>query len=529
MFEEYSELLALLTGLIFIANDLGQKLQQHAALAEGVVGANRKSLEDAHVTVQLRLLEMRQFAQIAKTDRVVPWRTIASDRGRRFWSCSFGDRLCVPMDEFVPRMERMCDNGRFSARIRDDIASYIDSSLDGIVSCVEFGNFLVWASPWEGCIMTMERMIERPWFWGFLSKEEADFAVTKLGNGNPGAFLVRFSTSKPGSIAVTFMAGDPPRVVHTQLTQMEDASGACVFRVPWDQKQAFRSVHSLIECYSQHFALPVCKKAAARVPQNDAAGTVDGLPVGSEGGSLSADLILARFTLRTAPEIPAPEPQSPKSNMDAPDGRQPLSSPIASRQTGSAIGRPADRSAVVTASATAAVTAATVNAVTVTSPSPSPSAAAPLIATASSATSSGAQADDSNSGMRGRAGSNARGGDARGKAGVLRVMQRRGPFSSWKSRWIVLQGAVLSVYRDAAEQAAGGRPKHALRLARGSTCTLADGDALSRRMGPNVFECVADASTSSSDALVLQAVNLDEAVTWMAAIERAIEMSATRT
>lgn len=77
----------------------------------------------------------------------------------------------------------------------------LDSSNTGLVNQHKFSEFLKCFGPLGVCSTQVREMLCQPWFFGFLSKKEAELL---LSPEQPGTFLIRFSKSKPGNLALAF-------------------------------------------------------------------------------------------------------------------------------------------------------------------------------------------------------------------------------------------------------------------------------------------------------------------------------------
>jgi hypothetical protein len=76
-----------------------------------------------------------------------------------------------------------------------EIGVLIDPSDDGIVSVSDFNCFLKWFGPYKDCLKNVEEILKFEWFWGSLTKIEANeilktqligffFFILKLINNN---------------------------------------------------------------------------------------------------------------------------------------------------------------------------------------------------------------------------------------------------------------------------------------------------------------------------------------------------------
>lgn len=77
----------------------------------------------------------------------------------------------------------------------------LDNSNTGYISASKFNEFLKGFGPFQRCMHNLNLVIQEPWFHGFLTSNETHrFLETEPDS----TFLVRFSSSNPGSFALTF-------------------------------------------------------------------------------------------------------------------------------------------------------------------------------------------------------------------------------------------------------------------------------------------------------------------------------------
>lgn len=131
-----------------------------------------------------------------------------SDRdGRKLWKNNFSQnnmlRTQVPWTEFVATVAKELHKD-VNEKIFKGLKSILAKGADK-VSMDEFGNILKWFGPLlpseegKNFLATMQSLFTQKWFHGDISQQEAE---TRLAGGNPGTFLIRFS-SNPGSYALS--------------------------------------------------------------------------------------------------------------------------------------------------------------------------------------------------------------------------------------------------------------------------------------------------------------------------------------
>jgi SH2 domain len=84
------------------------------------------------------------------------------------------------------------------------LRTLLDYSNVGSISQHKFSEFLKGFGPVHECVKNMKAITSAAWFAGFLSRYESDLVL----RGAPvGTFLIRLSSSQPGSFALAFSTG----------------------------------------------------------------------------------------------------------------------------------------------------------------------------------------------------------------------------------------------------------------------------------------------------------------------------------
>lgn len=146
---------------------------------------------------------------------------LTNDDVRKFWTISYGMNVAmVPWQEFLrPFVEATTETWLLENESNIKIlAEFLDSTLDGWVSIYDLEVFLHSFGPLTGCI---HRLLE-PFLLGILAGFVTSHEATKLLENAPmpGAYLVRFSKSKPGTFAVTYV-DDKRKVKHMLIKNAE--------------------------------------------------------------------------------------------------------------------------------------------------------------------------------------------------------------------------------------------------------------------------------------------------------------------
>ncbi|PRP81722.1 hypothetical protein PROFUN_10822 [Planoprotostelium fungivorum] len=125
-------------------------------------------------------------------------KTLIDDSDARLmWENSVGNQMVADWSAFIKALSE--DIGVITPDQQKVLRRILDNSNTGVVSAYKFGEFLKGFGPLNQCIQNLSHLLIQPWFHGFLSGEE-----TKrfLESQPAGTFLVRFSSSKPGSFAL---------------------------------------------------------------------------------------------------------------------------------------------------------------------------------------------------------------------------------------------------------------------------------------------------------------------------------------
>lgn len=129
----------------------------------------------------------------------------------QIWASLFGkETFVVTWVEFLSQFKTKTPVNPTEENVLKDI---IDHSNTGNVNHYKFIEFLKGFGPLENCVHNAVRVYHEHWFYGFMSREEAKrFLETEPY----GTFLVRFSSTKPASFAISY--------VGFQFSQGEDSS-----------------------------------------------------------------------------------------------------------------------------------------------------------------------------------------------------------------------------------------------------------------------------------------------------------------
>ena len=127
--------------------------------------------------------------------------TLVKDRqGSTFWRASFSSKLLIPWERFFRVFQSF-----LSADLRpheQELRYFIDFLHDGFVSAFEFGRFLEWFGPLAGSPDRVLAPLKAGVLAGFIPAIEAH---SLLSSQPPGTYLIRFSKTRAGCFALTYL------------------------------------------------------------------------------------------------------------------------------------------------------------------------------------------------------------------------------------------------------------------------------------------------------------------------------------
>lgn len=136
---------------------------------------------------------------------------------------------------------------------RKIVIQVLDPSHTGQISSLRWNEFLKGFGPLAKCLYNLQEMLAKPWFHGFLSRDDA----TKLLEVEPkGTFMVRFSSTKPGSFSLAHTMDN--LVVNHVIVHTRDNGFA--IREDSSKEKLFPTVSHLIEAYSAILIKPYSQR-----------------------------------------------------------------------------------------------------------------------------------------------------------------------------------------------------------------------------------------------------------------------------
>jgi len=174
--------------------------------------------------------------------------------GKEIWQHLFGlEAFMVDWDTFVGGLRNMVtDISEEESRVLQYI---LDNSNTGYINSHKFSEFLKGFGEVQDAVKNVRNIMSAKWCYGFLSRNEVDLL---LRDQEVGTFLIRFSSSQPGSFALAFSVtgnNGEKTVVHILIT----SCGTQGFQVQEQQNQStrtFQNVHEIVDYYSIFLQYP---------------------------------------------------------------------------------------------------------------------------------------------------------------------------------------------------------------------------------------------------------------------------------
>eukprot|EP01117_Protostelium_nocturnum_P015430 TRINITY_DN5987_c0_g1_i2.p1 TRINITY_DN5987_c0_g1~~TRINITY_DN5987_c0_g1_i2.p1 ORF type:complete len:1175 (+),score=294.85 TRINITY_DN5987_c0_g1_i2:242-3766(+) len=139
-------------------------------------------------------------AEVDGDPEFIPSESVFLERRSTMFASIFGSKPMVEWDVFVSWLNTQLEKEMSEPDLMV-MKHILDNAGTGFVSRVQFGYFLNGFGPIQQCIENVHEILSQGWFQGFLSSSEARLLIQRE---SPGTFLIRFSSSKPGSFAIAF-------------------------------------------------------------------------------------------------------------------------------------------------------------------------------------------------------------------------------------------------------------------------------------------------------------------------------------
>jgi hypothetical protein len=223
-------------------------------------GKLKRYLTNSHLRGKLESLnsaidgELRIVATETKTlEPRKSFSKIRDDEGQEMWQKEFGAHADqIQWNTFIKGLNIAVHV--YGTTITEEDEHYLrvilDNSRTGFVSCYRFSEFLKGFGPLKRSIGYMKSVMREKWFYGFLSGEES----LRLLQGQPtGTYMVRFSRSKPGSFALSFVwtNGDVlPVLINGCMPE------GLKIKEQGDVERKFDSLYEVLDYYKKWLLIP---------------------------------------------------------------------------------------------------------------------------------------------------------------------------------------------------------------------------------------------------------------------------------
>lgn len=175
-------------------------ITQHDTTSKNkIITFNAKRIKIFQLDFSLRQ-KLDQLAALYLQDKKGGSHIIADPDGKIFWDTHFGaETLFVPWEQFAIVFET---NQKAPLQQDELLKHTLDFAEDNFVSVFEFSVFLKWFGPFSGSYLRFQESFRSGVLCGFVPGMEANMLL----DGKPaGYYVVRFSKTQPGSLAVTFV------------------------------------------------------------------------------------------------------------------------------------------------------------------------------------------------------------------------------------------------------------------------------------------------------------------------------------
>eukprot|EP01114_Cavostelium_apophysatum_P010543 TRINITY_DN2439_c0_g1_i1.p1 TRINITY_DN2439_c0_g1~~TRINITY_DN2439_c0_g1_i1.p1 ORF type:complete len:552 (+),score=137.51 TRINITY_DN2439_c0_g1_i1:904-2559(+) len=167
------------------------------------------------------------------------------------WAELFGlEAFMISWDVFMNGLRKVLTEVKSDEEI---VLRYVlDNSGTGFINQHRFAEFLKGFGPVQDCLKNVRSILSSRWFCGFLTRGETELV---LRDQPAGTFLIRFSSSAPGSFALAFVQDNQKNFFHILINSVKPLG----FQVQEQQNQnarTFPSLHELIDFYSVFLQVP---------------------------------------------------------------------------------------------------------------------------------------------------------------------------------------------------------------------------------------------------------------------------------
>jgi len=175
---------------------------------------------------------------------------IEDQDGKALWSELFGlEAFMVEWDAFMIGLKKVVTDVKPDEEIV--LQFILDSAGTGYINQHKFSEFLKGFGPVQDCVKNVRSICSSKWCYGFLTRNETE---QLLRDQAPGTFLIRFSSSVPGSFALAFVQANK-QFFHILINSMKPLG----FQVQEQESQSartFQNLHELVDYYSIFLQVP---------------------------------------------------------------------------------------------------------------------------------------------------------------------------------------------------------------------------------------------------------------------------------
>lgn len=178
---------------------------------------------------------------------------IQDQDGKEVWGGLFGlESFMVEWSVFIAGLKKTLTN------IKDDeekVLQYIlDNSNTGFINQHKFSEFLKGFGQIQDCVKNVKSILSAKWFYGFLSRKETEWL---LRDQPVGTFLIRLSSSQPGSFALAFSVEQNGEKSCCHI--LINSCGPHGYQVQEQENQGYRTfktLHEIVDYYGVFLQYP---------------------------------------------------------------------------------------------------------------------------------------------------------------------------------------------------------------------------------------------------------------------------------
>lgn len=178
---------------------------------------------------------------------------IEDQDGKDLWAQLFGlETFMIEWEKFVTGLRKILTDIKEDEEI---VLQYIlDNSNTGFINQHKFSEFLKGFGQVQDCVKNVKKIASAKWFYGFLSRQETEGL---LRDQPAGTFLIRLSSSQPGSFALAFSYQQPTGEKATSHILINSCGpNYQVQEAESGTARIFTSLHEIVDYYSVFLQTP---------------------------------------------------------------------------------------------------------------------------------------------------------------------------------------------------------------------------------------------------------------------------------